>query len=1011
MLLLPFKPCLNRKVNRMRNKLYVAATIILFTLFVTMFGFGASDDNPHGEISQDCQDCHTPTSWKHLASPMKFDHDKTGFRLDGSHSKAECMGCHKELVFKNVGTACIDCHADHHLGQFGTNCQSCHTAQDWQARKDIIDLHIDRGFPLTGVHAVADCESCHKNSDKNEFVGTSTACQSCHSETMAATTNPNHMQAGFTNDCENCHRAGLGTWNETFFEHTSKFPLVGQHKNADCIQCHVNNTFAGNPSDCYSCHSANYVATTAPDHQAAGFSFECAGCHTPNGWIPAAISGFDHNLTAFPLTGAHLSATCISCHASGFAGTSTDCYSCHQPDYDGTIDPQHALAGFSTNCASCHTTVNWPSGTFDHTQTAFALTGAHLAATCISCHATQFAGTPANCYACHQTNYDATTSPDHLLAGFSTDCSSCHTTASWPTGFDHSQTAFPLTGAHIVTACISCHATQFAGTPTTCVSCHQANYDATTAPVHSTAGFGTDCVNCHVTNGWPNNFNHQLTAFPLTGAHSMAACISCHATQYAGTPTNCYACHQPEYDGTTSPVHSIAGFSTDCVTCHNTTSWPTGFDHNLTAFPLTGAHTLAACMACHATQFAGTPTNCYACHQLDYEATTNPDHQAANMNTACASCHTTKAWLPGTFNHAQTTFPLTGAHLGVLCNSCHVTQFAGTPKTCISCHQTTYDGTANPNHLAAGFGTDCGTCHTTSNWPSGNFNHSLPPANFPLTGAHATTMCISCHVNNTFAGTPINCVDCHQSNFDAHNLINPAHAAFGTACANCHTTAGWPTNFNHSLTAFPLTGAHITAACVACHSAGYAGTPTNCYACHQAKYDGTTNPNHMIAGFSTDCKPCHGTIAWPDGTFNHSQTGFPLVGAHLTATCLACHATQFAGTPNTCYACHRTDYDNTTNPDHSLTGFGTNCVTCHTPTTFTTSTWNHDAQYFRIYSGKHKGKWNKCNDCHVIPNNYAVVECTEACHQHPLTEMNNKHRNVRNYSSQGNACAACHPRV
>ena len=82
-----------------------------------------------------------------------------------------------------------------------------------------------------------------------------------------------------------------------------------------------------------------------------------------------------------------MAAQCASCHGDNiFNGKSVDCASCHQSDYDGTTSPKHAQLGYPTACANCHDTVRWQNATFDHDQTRFALTGAHLAAQCASCH-------------------------------------------------------------------------------------------------------------------------------------------------------------------------------------------------------------------------------------------------------------------------------------------------------------------------------------------------------------------------------------------------------------------------------------------------------------------------------------------------------------------------------------------------------------------------------------------------------------------------------------------------
>ena len=56
--------------------------------------------------------------------------------------------------------------------------------------------------------------------------------------------------------------------------------------------------------------------------------------------------------------------------------------------------------------------------------------------------------------------------------------------------------------------------------------------------------------------------------------------------------------------------------------------------------------------------------------------------------------------------------------------------------------------------------------------------------------------------------------------------------------------------FDHSATAFPLTGAHRAVACQQCHGDGvYHGKSAVCVSCHQADYDRTTDPNHRTAQF------------------------------------------------------------------------------------------------------------------------------------------------------------------
>jgi hypothetical protein len=385
-----------------------------------------STRNPHGPLKHDCEDCHTAERWSALRSPLAFEHAETGFPLAGAHGQAKCSGCHKDPIFSRVGTACADCHADHHEGQLGPDCQNCHTPRNWQNQKDVLELHVQRGFALTGVHAAADCEACHRGEARDDYAGTPVDCQGCHAEAFAATTNPNHMQAGFSADCELCHNAARGMWSEVRYAHASSFALTGAHKNVECNVCHTS-VYAGTPGACYDCHSAEFAATTEPPHATSGFGHDCTICHSTSGWTP---SRFDHNATAFPLTGRHATLTCVSCHESGYAGTPSACYACHQTAYNATTDPNHAAAGFPTDCQACHSTVSWSATTWDHDGLYFPIySGAHNNRwdACADCHVNPASFATFECITCHQQpDTDAKHSSVSDYQYLSSACYTCH---------------------------------------------------------------------------------------------------------------------------------------------------------------------------------------------------------------------------------------------------------------------------------------------------------------------------------------------------------------------------------------------------------------------------------------------------------------------------------------------------------------------------------------------------------------------------------------------------------
>ncbi len=120
-----------------------------------------------------------------------------------------------------------------------------------------------------------------------------------------------------------------------------------------------------------------------------------------------------------------------------------------------------------------------------------------------------------------------------------------------------------------------------------------------------------------------------------------------------------------------------------------------------------------------------------------------------------------------------------------------------------------------------------------------------------------------------------------------------------------------------------------------------------------------------------DCTQCHTTNNWMEVTFDHSTTNFELTGAHVNTDCLSCHQDGFDGTPTDCFSCHSNDYNNTTDPDHLAANFPNTCEDCHTTIAWTPANFDHDGQYFPIYSGKHGGEWDECIDCHTIQNDFS----------------------------------------
>ena len=171
--------------------------------------------------------------------------------------------------------------------------------------------------------------------------------------------------------CTDCHTTE--GWNELsstmkFGHSQTQFSLRGQHRNAQCRQCHTTLRFAGTSQVCVTCHQNDFDRAASPDHRKAGFNTDCLLCHASDAM--SWRSSFDHNKTQFPTRGIHEAVECSSCHSNGlFRKTPKDCSACHMKDYTATTSPNHTTARFPLDCATCHRALTWkPAAFFPHEQ-------------------------------------------------------------------------------------------------------------------------------------------------------------------------------------------------------------------------------------------------------------------------------------------------------------------------------------------------------------------------------------------------------------------------------------------------------------------------------------------------------------------------------------------------------------------------------------------------------------------------------------------------------------------
>jgi len=320
----------------------------LLLICLSLVFFRQKTESPHGpDFKVSCGTCHSSKGWLLDTAIYSFDHNKTKLALTGQHMIVNCRQCHTTLVFSEAKTECNECHIDVHQATTGLDCGRCHTPASWLVN-NITEIHQMSRFPLLGAHRTADCTDCHKSETFVRFDVPGVNCIDCHREDYMSTSNPNHVEAGFSEDCSSCHPVNSFQWIGAGFNHAF-FPLTQGHSGLNCSACHTSDGYTGLNPDCVACHQTDYNNTTNPNHQSMGFHTTCTDCHTKHpGWKPASYT--QHDSQYFPIySGSHRGTwdACTECHTDPNNYAQFDCIRCHT---NAHRDENYTNA----QCYNCH---------------------------------------------------------------------------------------------------------------------------------------------------------------------------------------------------------------------------------------------------------------------------------------------------------------------------------------------------------------------------------------------------------------------------------------------------------------------------------------------------------------------------------------------------------------------------------------------------------------------------------------------------------------------------------
>ena len=471
----------------------------------------ACHDDPHGgRLGAACSKCHTVEEWRRLPQGA-FDHDKTRYPLKGLHRTVACEKCHgpkTARVDRPKDVTCGTCHRDAHAGLATlagkpADCEACHDERAYRPSTYTVERHQTSSYPLTGLHAKAACEKCHRKDTSQAGLaafGTSgvsmrprhALCTDCHADAHAGQLASRPDRGA----CDACH--GTEGWKPTRFavrEHAAtRLPLEGRHAEIPCGACHAPDRKDLPP----------LLAVGTAGVRGVG------GADLSAGSAGAGPGGAGSNRAG----GAGQIARTV------LRGVETECKACHGNPH-GEVFPRNDTKGGARACGECHDMTVFSPSRVDarmHQRYAYALEGAHGAVPCQACHkeldaprgksSLVLAPGPARrlefrdarrlCAECHADPHGGQFA-SRPGAGA---CDGCHDLSGFKpaTRFNHANSRFVLDGAHARVPCAKCHPSKtdssgrsyvvYRPLPYRCEDCHGAKIPGGSSGVGA-GGIGT----------------------------------------------------------------------------------------------------------------------------------------------------------------------------------------------------------------------------------------------------------------------------------------------------------------------------------------------------------------------------------------------------------------------------------------------------------------------------------------------------------------------------------------
>jgi len=215
-------------------------------------------------------------------------------------------------------------------------------------------------------------------------------------------------------------------------------------------------------------------------------------------------------------------------------------------------------------------------------------------------------------------------------------------------------------------------------------------------------------------------------------------------------------------------------------------------------------------------------------------------------------------------------------------------------------------------------------------------------------------------------------------------------------------------DFDHSVTGFPLSGAHENLDCVVCHTGGvFSELPTNCEDCHDNFFAPGKSVSHIPT--TQSCAACHTTVGFglfAAASFDHSL--------FIGTACISCHdgvaatgkSSSHIKSSDACETCHSVlAWSPVIGFDHMQTSEA--CVICHVA----------GGSAKRSKTAGHLSTSDNCESCHSV---YVWIPATAVDHDQVIGECASCHGGATRISSgavssksvnhvrASDLCGSCH---